>query len=143
MDVEGKDSWRHRESGSRYTVVASPDQLGCVRTLAEELPVEQIISEMSAAARDAQGRSELDIILVEGYRASGLPAIELFRADNPNDATRPFDPALPGLMAVATDQTRIVAAATDADIPVFLLDDPVALANFIQTHLCPPEGRAR
>jgi molybdopterin-guanine dinucleotide biosynthesis protein MobB len=138
MDIEGKDSWRHRQAGSCYTVVASPDQLGSVRALAKELPVERILVEMSAAARDAEGRPELDLIVVEGYRASGLPTIEIFRADNPNDETRPLEPDLPGLIAVATDQPRIVEAAAARGIPTFSLTDIAAITDFVQGRfVCP------
>jgi molybdopterin-guanine dinucleotide biosynthesis protein MobB len=148
MDVEGKDSWRHRQAGSRYTVIASPDQIGCVRTLEAEVPIERIIAEMSAAAVDAEGHPELDVILVEGYRASGIPAIEIFRAGNPRDAERPLEAALPGRIAIATDLPRIAteaAAANEAiedghrDCPsgscpfsVFALDDIVGIADFIE-----------
>jgi molybdopterin-guanine dinucleotide biosynthesis protein MobB len=135
MDVEGKDSWRHRQAGSLYTVVASPDQLGTVRALAEELPIERIIANMSAVALDGDGSPELDVILVEGYRSSSLPTVEIFRADNPKDAERPFEPELTGLIAVATDQPRIVEAAAAAGIPSFGLNDIGAIADLIATRL--------
>jgi molybdopterin-guanine dinucleotide biosynthesis protein MobB len=141
MDIEGKDSWRHRQAGSRYTVIASPDQLGSVRTLEREPSIEAIVAEMSAAAVDRAGRPELDLILVEGYRASALPTIEIFRADNPHDATRELDPDLLGLIAVVTDQPRVAeaVAAADADgtrdIRLFALDDIAGIADLISDLL--------
>jgi len=135
MDIEGKDSWRHAQAGSLYTVVASPDQLGSVRKLTSELPVERILAEMNAAARNAAGRSELDLILVEGYRLSHLPTIDLFRADNPRDSQRTLSEDGGCVIAVATDMGRIASEAEKYDVACYALDDIDGLADFIEDIL--------
>ncbi|MDR3316412.1 MAG: molybdopterin-guanine dinucleotide biosynthesis protein B [Coriobacteriales bacterium] len=153
FDIEGKDSWRHRQAGSSYSVVAAPDQIACVRRLSEELSVEQIIAEMSwvseiaaqggtsldsdfddAPSSDSpgeQGAPPLDLILVEGYRHSSLPTIELFRAANPKDQERNLGGEGNAIVAVVTDQSRIVEQATTAGLPTFAFEDITALATFI------------
>lgn len=76
VDYPGKDSYRHREAGATETVIASPSKLARVKTLHQELECSQIVNSMPGH----------DVILVEGYRKSGLPTIELMRAANPADA---------------------------------------------------------
>ena len=76
FDVPGKDSYRHRHAGATETVVAAPDQIARVRTLEAELECAEIVRSMP----------NHDIIIVEGYRKSGLPTIEVMRAANEADA---------------------------------------------------------
>ena len=76
FDVPGKDSYRHRHAGATETVVAAPDQIARVRTLDAELECAEIVRSMP----------NHDIIIVEGYRKSGLPTIEVMRAANEADA---------------------------------------------------------
>jgi molybdopterin-guanine dinucleotide biosynthesis protein MobB len=136
FDIEGKDSWRHRQAGSAFTVIAAPDQLALVRSLNGELSLEQIIAEMSAAALDSLGQSSLDMILVEGYRHGNLPTIELFRAANPNDANRELGGEGNSIVAVVTDIPRIAQAAktNQPPLPVFDFSDIAAIANFAVSH---------
>ncbi len=76
FDVPGKDSYRHRHAGATETVVAAPDQIARVRTLSEELECASIVESMPGH----------DVVIVEGYRKSGLPTIEVMRAENEADA---------------------------------------------------------
>ena len=76
IDHPGKDSYRHRAAGATETVIASPAQLARIRTLTEELECTEIVRTMPGH----------DLIVVEGYRKSGLPSIEIMRAGNAADA---------------------------------------------------------
>lgn len=76
IDYPGKDSYRHREAGASETVIASPGLMARVKSIKGE-------AECSDIVRDMPGH---DIVVVEGYRKSGLPTIEVMRADNPRDA---------------------------------------------------------
>ena len=76
FDIPGKDSYRHREAGATETVIAAPGKVARVKTIEGE-------QECSAIVRSMPGH---DIVVVEGYRKSGLPTIEIMRADNPADA---------------------------------------------------------
>lgn len=75
VDHPGKDSYRHREAGATETVIASPDLLARMRTLHEEVECSDIVASMP----------NHDIIVVEGYRKSGLPTIEVMRSGNEAD----------------------------------------------------------
>lgn len=76
MDHPGKDSYRQREAGATETVIASPTMMGRVKTLRHEMECSQIVRSMPGH----------DIIIVEGYRKSGLPTIEVMRSGNDADA---------------------------------------------------------
>ncbi|MCL1891141.1 MAG: molybdopterin-guanine dinucleotide biosynthesis protein B [Coriobacteriia bacterium] len=104
FDKEGKDSWRHTQAGSCYTVIAAPDQIASVQRVDEnvDVPLELIIKKMAETAS-----AKLDVVLVEGYRQSGLPTIELFRAENPRDAERTLGAEDNPLVAVVTDIRRV------------------------------------
>ncbi len=76
FDVPGKDSYRHRHAGATETVIAAPDQIARVKTLSAEVECASIVKSMPGH----------DIVIVEGYRKSGLPTIEVMRAANEADA---------------------------------------------------------
>lgn len=77
IDYPGKDSYRHRVAGSCETVIASPDMLARVKMLDEEVECSDIVRSMPGH----------DIIVVEGYRKSGLPTIEIMRSGNAADVS--------------------------------------------------------
>ncbi len=76
IDYPGKDSYRHRAAGASETVIAAPGQLARIKTVEGE-------EECSDLVRSMPGH---DIVVVEGYRKSGLPTIEIMRAANEADA---------------------------------------------------------
>ncbi len=75
VDYPGKDSFRHRAAGASETVIAAPGKMACIKTLEGEMECSEIV-------RSMRGH---DIIVVEGYRKSGLPTIEVMRAGNEAD----------------------------------------------------------
>lgn len=75
IDIPGKDSYRHREAGATETVIASPGKMAMVKDLDGEIECSDIVRWMPGH----------DIVIVEGYRKSGLPTIEVMRAANPAD----------------------------------------------------------
>lgn len=76
IDIPGKDSYRHRAAGACETVIASPGQVARIQTIKGEV-------ECSTIVRSMPGH---DLVVVEGYRKSGLPTVEIMRAANPADA---------------------------------------------------------
>ena len=75
IDYPGKDSYRHRAAGASETVIACPGQMARVKSVEGE-------EECSDIVRSMPGH---DIVVVEGYRKSGLPTIEIMRSGNPAD----------------------------------------------------------
>lgn len=75
IDHPGKDSYRHRAAGASETVIAAPGQMARIKTIEGEAECHEIVRTMPGH----------DIIVVEGYRKSGLPTIEIMRAGNEAD----------------------------------------------------------
>ncbi len=125
LDKPGKDSWRHRKAGADKTVIASPDSVGMVMTIDHEPILDELISLMS----------DMDIVVVEGYKMEKRPKIEIFRSAVHEKPRFLEDP---NLIAVASD------TELDLPVPVFDLDNPEKLADFILQYfnLSPaPAGR--
>jgi molybdopterin-guanine dinucleotide biosynthesis protein MobB len=132
FDIEGKDSWRHRQAGSIHTVIAAPDQIASVRTLAREVEPREIIDMVTYEA--AVTGDIPSLILVEGYRHAGIPTIELFRAGNPADEVRDLGGEGNQIVAVVTDILRIEEQAKTHGLPTFSFNDPAPLVDFLMSH---------
>lgn len=71
MDPAATDTYRHYHEGNAERVaMASPDKFALVLRWERELPPEEIASRYLADA---------DLVLCEGFKASALPKVELFR----------------------------------------------------------------
>lgn len=115
IDQPGKDSWRHAQAGSDHVVIASPDKIASIRRLEGELSLDEIAGTIQ----------EVDIILTEGYKRAGKPALEVVRSETGLDLL--CDPEQ--LFAIATD-THLAA-----DKPQFSLDDVFGIVDLIEEHL--------
>lgn len=66
LDVEGKDSWQHKQAGAVTTIMSNRHQLGAVVTPARPLTLAEIC---------AQYVYDADILLAEGYSWEPHPKI--------------------------------------------------------------------
>ena len=131
-DQRGKDSWRHWHEGrAERVLMEGPGQ----RVLWEK--TERESDPVALARRYLQGA---DIVLVEGFKATPLPKIEVYRlAAGPNPI---FDPAVHDAadwVAMVTDHP----AYRSDDFPVFRFSDTawlVTLANLAwdRAKILPP-----
>jgi len=113
MDVEGKDSWRHKQAGASRTLLVGKERLQLVSDHSgQPSPVE-------LAQRYMDG---MQLVLVEGYKESPGDKIEVVRAER---ATLPLLRPEDGLIALASD------IPVDMGIPRFELDDPAPIADFL------------
>ena len=111
LDLPGKDTFRFARAGAAVAGMTTPDQYILIGTDREQ-------GGTAAALRMLR---EADLVLVEGYKKSANPKIEVVR-DAVNKA-----PLLPEhVIAVASDVADLAAP-----VPVFSLDDPGGLAAFI------------
>ncbi|MCL1797917.1 MAG: molybdopterin-guanine dinucleotide biosynthesis protein B [Eggerthellaceae bacterium] len=110
IDYPGKDSYRHRAAGASQTVIAAPGQIACIKSIDGEIECREILHTMPGH----------DLVIVEGYRKSGLPTIEIMRSGNDADS-RVADLFAEGAekgWALGTDftqMTRGIVAAEEAD----------------------------
>lgn len=118
VDVPGKDSWRLRQSGASEVLVASASRWVLMRELrAEPEPaLDELLGRLSAC----------DLVLVEGFKQSPIPKLEVWRKAHGGPRLESGGGEIIGLV---TDDTRMVS-----DCPVFSVDDPETLAAFITSH---------
>ena len=112
IDRSGKDSARHRTAGAETVMLASPGRIAMFKATASE-SLDDLIRYFD----------DVDLLITEGYKRENKPKIEVLRAAVGTELLCRHDP---GLVAVATD------ADLDVHVPVFRLDDPAAIAEFIE-----------
>lgn len=74
IDHPGKDSWRFTHAGADTMVITSAGQLAMVKSLERPISVPEVVEELFG---------DVDIVIVEGYKAADLPRIEVIRFDVP------------------------------------------------------------
>ena len=117
IDQPGKDTWRHAQAGSDHVIIAAPDKIASIRRLEHELTLDEIAAQVT----------DVDLILSEGYKRAGKPAIEVVRLANGLElVSQP-----PQLIAIAAD-TRL-----DTSLPLFDLEDVAGIADFIELNFLP------
>lgn len=134
IDIPGKDSWRHRQAGSCDTIIVSSKRMARVTELDVEPECDEVVAMMPGH----------DIVLVEGYRKSGLPTIEIMRQNNERDLPAADEFCSTGRIkddkpvAVISDIDAVHDAATKWGVPAFGLDDVEAIADFVEQHFVRP-----
>ncbi|MGB6873125.1 MAG: gephyrin-like molybdotransferase Glp [Dehalococcoidia bacterium] len=115
IDHPGKDSWRFAQAGSDAVCISSPDKLAFIKNLDHELNIEEIMTIVG---------SEFDLVLVEGFRKSKTPKIEVHRKELGSDLLCSPEE----LSAIVTD------GSLDTDIPQLPWGDTVTVADFIEKN---------
>ncbi len=122
IDQPGKDSFRLRVAGATPVMLVSPYR--CV--IITELPTQQVLSLNQQLAFFDQ--SELDLILIEGFKTEVIPKIELHRHSLNQPLLYPNDPHI---IAIASDTPLI----TPDYLTQLNLNQPEFIADFILTLL--------
>ena len=113
MDMEGKDSRRHKSAGAKTVVISSPAQFAVISDTDRELTIDDVL------ARFVQ---DIDILIVEGFKRDAYPKIEVHRGGVSGDPRCLNDPSV---IAVASD------SSSDLHIPRFDIDDAEGISRFI------------
>ena len=125
IDQPGKDSWRHRVAGCTEVLVSSAQRWALMHELRGE-------PEMSM--RDALALlSPCDIALVEGYKASAIPKLEVWRHSVGKLLLHPQDSHI---IAIATDSPEHLAG-DGAALPRFTLQDYDNIATLVLAKAVP------
>jgi len=117
IDHPGKDSHRLTAAGADTMLIASPEKLAMVKKHAESPPIEDLL---------ATYFGDVDIVLTEGFKKSGLPKIEVHRKERSATLLCRGEEHDPTLVAVASDE------ALELDVPVLDLNDPAQVAGFVE-----------
>jgi molybdopterin-guanine dinucleotide biosynthesis adapter protein len=115
VDVPGKDSWVHRQSGAEEVLVSSGNRWALIHELRGRS--EPLLPEL------LRKMSRVDLVVVEGFKSEPHRKIEVHRAANGKALLFPDDPAIAG---IATD------TAVETTLPVAHLDDIPAIAAMMQ-----------
>lgn len=111
IDKPGKDTWRHAQAGADAVALSSPAKVALVRKVEEELTLDQVAAMLGP----------VDIIIVEGYKRSDKPKIEIHRTAHSRE--------------LLCSSEELLALVSDADwnigVPVFDLDDAAGVAELL------------
>ena len=115
VDVPGKDSWVHRQSGAEEVLVSSGKRWALMHELrgASEPRLPELLAKMS----------RVDLVIVEGFKSEPHCKIEVHRLANGKAMLFPDDP---GIVGIATDANLKTA------LPVAHLDDIAAIAAMMR-----------
>lgn len=117
VDVPGKDSWVHRQSGAEEVLVSSANRWALMHELrgAMEPSLPELLRKMSP----------VDLVVIEGFKSEPHRKIEVYRRASGKPPLFPEDPAIAGIAA---------DTAIETTLPVAHLDDIPAVARMMQTY---------
>jgi molybdopterin-guanine dinucleotide biosynthesis protein B len=116
VDRPGKDSWRHREAGATEVMLVCDQRWAIMRELrgAPEPSLDEQLARLSPC----------DLVLVEGFKYTPIPKLEVHRPANDKPLIWPENP---DIIAVASN----AALDLPAHLKLLDLDDRDAIAAFI------------
>ena len=114
IDQPGKDSYRHRQAGCSEVLVTSSRRWALIHELrgAPEPELEDHVRRLSPC----------DLVLVEGFKRSRIPKLEVHRAEVGEPLIHPHDG---NIVAIATDRRL------DVRLPQFDLNAAQEIAAFV------------
>ena len=118
IDEPGRDSYRHRAAGAIETLVATDQRWALMHELRgdPEPSLEQLSSLFSPC----------DIVIVEGYKGSPHPKLEVVRNLNKRGF---LAHQMPNIVAMATDKDDL-----DIELPKLDINNIEQVANFVLLH---------
>ena len=122
IDHEGKDTWRHKQSGAKTVVISSPRKLSLIQDVDQEVSLDEIAGAYFG---------DMDLVLTEGYKRETKPQIEVFRSAA-HQSPLHVKGATGSLVAMMSD------VSMDLGVPCFDINDVTALADFIEQHFLSP-----
>lgn len=116
IDRPGKDSYRFTEAGADNMMVCSDNKLAFVKQYQQAPPLEELLTNYF---------SDVDIILIEGFKQADLPRIEVHRGEHNSQLLSRGKWHSPNLLAVATDREIQI------DVPQLDLNRPDIIVDFL------------
>jgi molybdopterin-guanine dinucleotide biosynthesis protein B len=122
VDVPGKDSWVHRQSGAEEVLVSSANRWALMHELrgVAEPSLPELLRKVSP----------VDLLIVEGFKSEPYRKIEVHRKDSGKPPLFPDDSAI---ACIATDAVLVTA------LPVAHLDDIPSVAALMRKYALPIE----
>jgi molybdopterin-guanine dinucleotide biosynthesis adapter protein len=120
VDQPGKDSHTHRAAGATEVLVSSANRWALMHELRGkgEMALDALLAKLS----------EVDLVLVEGFKTQAHPKLEVYRKSVGKPLLHPADE---NIIAIASD------GPVEADVPVVPLDDIEAVADTLVQNAAP------
>lgn len=119
IDKPGKDSWRMTQAGAAVTVITDNDKLAMIKQHDKAPTPETIISRYF---------SEMDIVIIEGWKRNSTNRIEVYRQALGREA-----------LCLTNGDKSFIAVATDSQIetplPQLDINNPQNVVDFITSQI--------
>ncbi|MDQ2634625.1 MAG: molybdopterin-guanine dinucleotide biosynthesis protein B [Pseudomonadota bacterium] len=117
VDMEGTDSFRHRQAGASEVAIVSGRRWALMHELRDE--------DEPTLAMVLERLAPCDLVLIEGYKRESHQKIETRRIGSRD--TAPLSAGDSTIVAIASD-----APVAGEALPTFRLDDIAAIADFVE-----------
>lgn len=122
LDQPGKDSWRHRQAGATEVMLVCEGRWALLHEL-RGAPMPSFEDQLARLA-------DADLVLVEGFRVTPIPKLEVHRAGNGKPWIHPENPDVVAVALPAADPVPDGFA-----LPRLDLDDDATIADWILHHV--------
>jgi molybdopterin molybdotransferase len=119
VDQPGKDTWKFAQAGSDAVCISSPRKLAFIKQSDHDLRIDEVLPIIGP---------EFDLILVEGFKKSELPKIEVHRKELGNDLLCSPEE----LWAIVTDGSLDAPLADGYRVPILSWADTAKIADSIE-----------
>lgn len=128
VDTPGKDSYELRHAGASQMLIASAKRWALMtESPRSEIPkLNELLKHLDT--------TQLDLVLVEGFKAESFPKIELFRSNLGKSLRYAEDQSI---VAIATDSPEVLPK--NIHIPVLDINDIHAVETFV-CQFCQVKG---
>ena len=117
IDHKGKDTYRYRAAGAFSSVITNDNSFAIMSNVYDNMTPVDIANNFL---------SKSSLVIIEGYRESDLPKIEVIGESTENPL---FLSGVTNIIAIASDNV------IDSELPVFKRDEIENIANFIEKIL--------
>ena len=130
IDHPGKDSYELRHAGAEKMLIISRQRMALIHEFREQKTTEPTLQDALAAMHF----DNLDLILVEGYKAAHFPKIELHRPELGKPLMYIDDP---DIIAIASNVSaaKLGIDTKETAIPFLKLDQPGDITDFIIQYI--------
>lgn len=130
IDQPGKDSYELRKAGAEQTLISSRRRRALITEMGtrSEPALPALISELDPG---------LDLIVVEGFKHSDIPKLEIRRLEARTPALAPTDPNVIAIVTNAPSDPSV-----SSGLPVLDLDAPERVVEFIVARFLTSTGSA-
>ncbi len=119
IDLDGKDTWRHANAGSKRVVCLSEDEVAIIR---KERGPEYKLEDILKLYQD----DKFDLIILEGFHwivSSRKEVMKIITAKDSEDAEKRLNGTIPPILAITGKISNILRGTSIKEIPIIDLND--------------------